>query len=124
MRYVFVGGSAFIVDFLTMCIFQEFVFNGHHIFIAVLIGYSVGLIYNFLLSCGYVFKDGFKKIEGKEIQSFLIFTVIGLIGLLLTEVLMYLFVNIITIKYMVGKIISGGVVMFWNYIARKVVIFK
>ncbi len=124
MRYVIVGGSAFGVDFATMCIFQEFIFKGEHVFIAVFIGYTVGLIYNFLLSCGFVFKDGFKKIEGKELQSFIIFTVIGLIGLLLTEVLMYLFVNIIAMKYMFGKIISGGIVMFWNYIARKVIIYK
>lgn len=124
MRYIVVGGTAFIVDFAVMYGFQEFVFKGEHVFIAVFLGYTVGLIYNFLLSCGYVFKDGFKKIEGKELSSFIIFTVIGLIGLVLTEFLMFLFVNVLAMRYTFGKIISAGIVMFWNYIARKITIYK
>ena len=124
MRYILVGGSAFLIDFGTLWIFKEFIFLGKHLFIATFIGYMVGLIYNFILSSGFVFKDGFKKIKHKEIQSFIIFTSIGLIGLGLTEVLMYLFVNIVALYYLFAKIITGAIVVFWNYIARKVIIYK
>ena len=124
MRYLIVGGSAFLVDFTVMFIFQEFVFTGQHVFIAVFLGYIVGLIYNFLLSSGFVFKDGFKKIKGKEFSSFVIFAIIGTIGLGLTELLMYIFVNILAMYYVFAKIISAAIVMFWNYIARKVIIYK
>ena len=123
-RYILVGGSSFIIDFCTMYCFQEFVFKGKHVFIAVFIGYMVGLIYNFLLSCGYVFKDGFKKIKGKEITSFIIFALIGIIGLGLTEALMYLFVNILAINYLFAKMISAGIVLFWNYLARKFIVYR
>lgn len=123
-RYVLVGGSAFVLDFATMYIFQEYIFDGKHLYLAVFIGYIVGLIYNFLLSCGFVFKDGFEKIKGKEFYSFIIFTIIGTVGLGLTEALMFLFVNIMTIHYTIAKIISAGIVMFWNYIARKLIIYK
>lgn len=124
MRFALVGGTAFMIDFAVMYCSQEFLFKGNHVFVAVFLGYTVGLIYNFLLSCGFVFKDGFKKIKGKEISSFILFTVIGLIGLLLTEALMFLFVNIFTIKYTIAKIISASIVMFWNYIARKMTIYR
>lgn len=124
LRYVLVGGSSFIIDFIIMYIFQEFIFKGSHVFISVFIGYMTGLIFNFFLSSYYVFKDGFKKIKGKEIKSFFITIVIGLIGLVLTEILMYLFVNILTINYLFGKILVGGIVLFWNYIARKIIVYK
>ncbi len=123
-RYTLVGGSAFILDFGTMCLFKELIFNGEHLFIAVFMGYLVGLVYNFLLSNWYVFQNGFEKIKGKEIQSFIIFAVIGIIGLGLTEILMYLFVNIIALWYVFAKIIAAGIVLFWNYIARKIIIYK
>ena len=124
LRYTIVGGSAFIIDFGAMCIFQELVFKGQHVYIAVFIGYILGLIYNFILSNSYVFKNGFEKIKGKEILSFIIFGIIGLIGLVLTELLMYLFINIIAMWYIFAKIISAGIVLFWNYLARKMIIYR
>lgn len=124
LKYVLVGGSAFVIDFVTMWICNEFIFHGNLLHLSVFIGYMVGLVYNFLLSCKYVYKDGFKKIQGKEAVSFIIFTIIGLIGLMLTEGFMHLFAIIIGINYLISKIITGGLVMFWNYIARKVIIFK
>ncbi len=123
-KYILVGGSAFVIDFVTMWICNEFIFRGSYLHLSVFIGYTVGLVYNFLLSCKYVYKDGFKKIEGKEAVSFIIFTIIGLIGLALTEGFMHLFAIIIGINYLISKIITGGLVMFWNYLARKIVIFK
>lgn len=124
LRYVVVGGSAFVLDFVAMCLFKELIFKGEHLFIAVFIGYLVGLIYNFLLSNWYAFQNGFEKIKGKEITSFIIFAIIGVIGLGFTEVLMYLFVNIMSLWYIFAKMLAAGIVLFWNYIARKLIIYK
>jgi len=123
-KYIIVGGSAFVIDFATMWIFNEFVFHGTHLHISVFIGYTVGLIYNFLLSCKFVFENGFEKIKDKEVISFIIFAIIGIIGLGLTEVLMHLFAIIIGINYMISKVVTGAIVVFWNYIGRKIIIFK
>jgi len=123
-RYVLVGGSAFVLDMGTMWVFNEFIFHGEFLYISVFLGYIIGLIYNFVLSCGFVFKDGFSKIKNKELYALLVFTVIGLIGLGLTEVLMYLFVDVLNIYYLLSKIVTGALVMFWNYIARKIIIFR
>lgn len=124
LRYIIVGGSAFVLDFLIMYLCNEYIFKDNFLYLSVFLGYTIGLIYNFLLSCAYVFKDGFKKIKNKELQSFIIFTIIGIIGLVLTEILMFIFVDIMNINYMISKIITGAIVVFWNYIARKVIIFK
>lgn len=124
LRYLLVGGSAFLLDFIIMYVCNEFVFKGQFLYISVFLGYIVGLIYNFILSCAYVFRDGFKKIKDKEFKSFIIFTIIGIIGLVLTEILMFIFVDLMNINYMLSKVITGIIVVFWNYIARKIVIFK
>ena len=123
-RYVLIGGSAFLLDFLTMYLFNDYVFKGQYLYVSVFLGYVVGLVYNFIFSCNFVFKNGRQKIKDKEIKSFIIFTVIGIIGLGLTEIFMYIFVGLISLNYMFSKIITGIIVMFWNYIARKVIIFK
>lgn len=124
LRYVLVGGSAFVIDVATMYIFKEFIFKGQFLYLSVFLGYTVGLIYNFFFSCKFVFENGFSKIKNKEITAFVIFTIIGILGLIFTELLMKLFVGILGIYYVLSKIFTGAIVMFWNYIARKVIIFK
>lgn len=124
LRYILIGGTAFLIDIGIMFLFKEYIFQGKYLYLSVFIGYMAGLIYNFYFSCKFVFENGFNKIKNKEFQSFIIFTIIGIIGLLLTELLMKIFVDIIGIYYILSKILTGGIVMFWNYIARKVIIFK
>ena len=123
-RYILVGGSAFVIDIGLVWLCNEFIFSGNYIYLSVFIGYTIGLIYNFFLSCGFVFENGFEKIRNKEISSFIIFTIIGLIGLLLTELLMLFFIRVLCMYYIFAKILTGAIVMFWNYIARKIIIFK
>jgi len=123
-RYILVGGSAFLIDFGLFHLFDTYIFAGKYLYLSVFIGYFVGLIYNFLLSCKYVFENGFDKIKDKEIKSFIVFTIIGLIGLVLTELFMHLFVKICHFDSDISRIITSAIVLFWNYIARKVIIFK
>ena len=124
LRYVLIGGTAFVIDFLVLAIFNEFIFNEKYLYLSVFIGYLAGLVFNFFFSCSYVFKDGFKKIKNNEIKCFAIFAIIGILGLGLTELFMCLFVNLLLINYLISKILTGALVMFWNYIARKLIIFK
>lgn len=123
-KYIIVGGTSFLIDIGIMYIAKEYIFQGKYLYLSVFLGYMAGLIYNFFFSCKYVFEDGFGKIKNKEVSSFIIFTIIGIIGLGLTEILMKLFVDILGIYYVISKIITGGLVLFWNYIARKIIIFK
>ena len=71
-------------------------------------------------------------------KSFLIFTIIGLIGLAITEVGMHLGVTMlpeITIfktteflgeawKWWISKVVMTCIVLVWNYVGRKVLVFK
>ena len=56
--------------------------------------------------------------------EFLGYAVIGLIGLGLTEALLYFFTEIVHFHFMLSKIVASAVVLFWNFFARKVFLYR
>lgn len=128
LRYTLVGGSAFFVDTGVLYIVQHFLLSNQGklgVLVATVLGFIAGLIYNYILSIIFVFKGGSQKVEGKKTKSFLIFILIGLIGLIITELGMILGMKIWGMKYyIIIKVFLAAVVFLWNYVARKMFIFK
>lgn len=118
-RYCFVGGLAFLADWLSMILFKEI---GLHYLIAAVIGFFVGLAVNFLLSKLFIFQKDNATIGKKG--EFIAYAVIGVIGLGITELLMYFFTDIIQLHYAISKIIAAVIVLFWNFIARKKILYS
>ncbi len=118
-RYCFVGGLAFLADWLSMILFKEI---GLHYLIAAVIGFFVGLAVNFLLSKLFIFQKDNAAIGKKG--EFIAYAVIGVIGLGITELLMYFFTDIIQLHYAISKIIAAVIVLFWNFIARKKILYS
>ena len=114
LRYLIVGGIAFIVDFSILYLLVNFL--GHNYLIAAAISFMTGLFVNYLLSISWVFN---RTPESVLSSSFLIFLVTGLVGLGLNEVLMFLFTHIIGLDYLYSKIIAVPIVLLWNFISRK-----
>ena len=121
------GGTAFLVDFSTLYLLKTYVF-GHMgdtgVYLATGIAFIVGLIYNYILSLIWVFKSAKERNKGKTLGAFLLFAVIGIIGLLLTEGGMYVGYDLLHIDPMIVKIFVAAVVLIWNYAGRKLLIFK
>ena len=115
-RYAVVGGIAFLADYGTLFLFQE-------LFISTAAGFIVGLIVNYVLSLTFVFRRKDNRGSGKSVAAFLIFTVVGVIGLGLTELIMYLGTELLHIRYLIVKIAAAAIVLVWNYVGRKVLIF-
>ena len=55
--------------------------------------------------------------------EFIVYAIIGVIGLALTEGLMVLMLEVIGIYYMIAKVIAAIIVLLWNFIARKVLLY-
>lgn len=118
-RYGFVGGAAFLVDYGFLFLLTE-VFGIHYLLSAT-ISFILGLITNYLLSVVWVFNN--RKLANRWAE-FGVFAIIGVIGLGLNALIMYLCTDKIGIHYMLSKIISTVIVFFWNFFARKIILFK
>lgn len=127
LRYIVVGGTAFLVDYGILYAAKTYVFRGlgdMGVYIATALGFIAGLVYNYILSLLFVFESAKTGKKGRTAGAFLLFAVIGVIGLLLTEAGMYAGYQLLHIHYMIVKIFVAAVVLIWNYAARKLLIFR
>lgn len=121
-RYIVTGGLAFVVDFgvfsLVLCCFDI------HYLVANIIALMAGNVVNYLLSLGWVFSAEKRKMEKYRFFEIIVFIIISLIGMGLNEFLMYIFVGVLVIQKLISKVISAIIVLLYNFLARKYVLFK
>ena len=118
-RYLFVGGAAFIVDFLSLFILTDFF--GIYYLISAAIAFILGLVANYFLSISWVFNK--RKLNKKHIE-FGVFALIGIVGLGLNEVFIWFFTQDLQLYYLISKIFAAVIILFWNFFARKFVLFR
>jgi putative flippase GtrA len=118
-RYTFVGGVAFIFDFGSLFILTEY-FNVYYL-ISAAIAFLLGLTINYFLSIIWVFEK--RSINSKYIE-FIVFALIGTIGLALNEFFMWFFTEIVNTHYLFSKLISTVFVYLWNFTIRKFTLFR
>ena len=118
-RYVFVGGIAFVVDWGMLVMLHEML--NVNVFVATAMAFVFGLFVNFFLSKIFVFKE--KSEKTNAIGEFVTYGIIGMSGLGLTEVIMWILLNL-SITYMFAKVIAATIVLLWNFIARKIILYR
>ena len=116
-RYAFVGGTAFVVDFGLLALLTEWC--GLNYQLSACISFIAGLTVNYLMSIRWVFNQSSTLPRSQKIADFVSFAIVGIIGLGLNALIMWLFTDILTLHYLLSKIISTVVVFFWNFIGRR-----
>jgi len=112
-KYFGVGLVAAVINIFSLYIFADIL--GFNYLIANIIAFSLGLITNYLLSKRIVFKsDNINKI-----LEFILYGIIGIIGLGIDTLFLWIFTSKFKIYYMLSKIISTGITFIWNFLARK-----
>ena len=126
MRYAVVGGVAFLVDFGTLVAAQEFLFGRlvAGVYLSTVCGFLAGLAVNYALSLLFVFTRAEDRRRGRSVGAFLVFGVIGLLGLLWTELGMWVGVAVLDWDYRLVKVFVTAAVLLWNYLGRKLIIFR
>lgn len=119
VRYFFVGGFAFVVDFGLLYILTEYA--GLHYLLSATLSFISGLLVNYIISCIWVFSNS--KFKSRLVE-FLFFAAIGVVGLLLNDALIWLFTDCIGTHYMFSKIVAAAIVYLWNFFARKYLVFR
>lgn len=122
-RYCFVGGVAFVVDyaaFAAVCLLL-----GKSAAVTVLgtvVGFLCGLIVNFLMSKRFVFTENAKGVS--KSGEFIWYAVIGVVGAGLNVLLMLAATKwVLTMDRYIAKLLVALVVLVYNYIARKLVLY-
>ncbi len=113
-KYILAASVGYVFD-LTILIFLhsslELNYN-----LAATGGFIVGLIIQYILSNKYVFGESKLPRKSQEITGF---AAIGVVGLIILNLLMWLFIGGLHINYIVAKIFATVFVYLWNYLARR-----
>lgn len=117
-RYVFVGGTAFAVDFFFLYIFSDIC--GIYYLLSGVLSFIISVLVNYWMSTKWVFNQD--NINNR-ILEFNLFLLISAIGLVFTEILLWIFTDVVGMYYLISKIIAAIIVMFWNFIARRVMFY-
>lgn len=118
-RYFLVSGAAFAIDFLFFVIaFRVFDFS---VYLAATIGFVVGGFFAYLASIKIVFS--YRAMEESPGREFGIFLLVGVLGLLTTQVSLYLLIEIFSLNEELSRIISAAISFLFNYLLRKVLLF-
>ena len=117
MRFGVVGVISFLVDYGILYVLTEKA-NIYYLLSAG-ISFTVSVVINYLLSMSWVFKSNKKR--GKK-EEFIIFIVLSLGGLLLNQVMMYVFVDYMNEYYLLAKIVATAIVMIYNFTSRKLIL--
>jgi len=119
MKFGIVGVIAFLIDYGLMVALTEFF--GVPYLISNTISFTVSVVFNYVASMRYVFE---RRDDMSRHREFIIFVVLSIIGLILNDLFMWLFVSVWLIDYRIAKIIVTVLVAIWNFVTRKTFLEK
>ncbi len=123
LKFGVIGSVAFIIDNGIFRMLQLMDVNSH---LAIAVGFTAALIFNYIFSTRWVFNS--KRKQG--VGVLLIFSVLSLIGFLLTEVLYTVMLMLFAEgaasdkTELAAKFASTFIVMIYNFVTRKLFLEK
>ncbi len=142
IRFAVVGLISFFVDYITFLFLNRIVFDqpgDSHTDMTVIanaIAYCVGVLVNYFLIRQFVFTADYQRANGKGAKAFFLFMLASLIGLILTVFFTGIFMTLfekmnlgelgilILAPDSLGKIAGMLLVTVWNFLSKKLIIFK
>ena len=125
--YLFVGGTAALVEWALFYIFITYVLNAFGLglteltMLATSLAFCLSTLYHYFLGNVLVFDSGSRYDRSKELS--LVFLV-SIMGLGFNLLLMYIFVSLLDWQPMLSKVLTSCIVVVWNYLSRKKWIFR
>lgn len=117
MLYLIVGGGATIVEWIAFYLFDQRL-NIHYM-VATSLAFILSTFANWVLGRLIMFKSS--KSTWKElVQIYLV----SIAGLLMNLIIMWIAITKLGFNNMFSKIAATGIVFFWNFIIRKLLIYR
>lgn len=118
-RYGIAGLIAAAVDTGLLALLTE-LFGERLLLLWTAIAFACGLATTYLLSIKWVFSNRTMN----QAAELTIFIIIGVVGLGLTELLVWLFAIKLDWHYLLAKIAAVTTVFTWNFSAKKLLLFR
>jgi len=118
-RYFFAGLAAFGADFVALVLLTEGL--GVNYLVANACGVSLGILVSYVLCVRWVFTQRRFSQVSIEVPAFVL---TSLVGLVLNEALLWLFVEIAALYYLWAKILVTGLMFIVNFLLKKLVVFS
>lgn len=119
MKFAVVGGVATVIDWaIYYCLYNLLKINP---LISNIGAFGVSVTYNYIASVKWVFDVNNEKSKKQLFTEFMIFSIMGL---LITEGIIYIGADLLKMDAMVIKIIATGIVMVFNFVTRKIFLEK
>jgi putative flippase GtrA len=107
--------------FTDVLIYTDLVHSGIRAPLAGIVGYTIGMVVHFVLSCRYVFDTTLvRKSEGRLFSEFVIS---GVMGLALTAIVIWIITEILHQGAAVAKVTAVGVSFLAVFAFRRSVVF-
>jgi putative flippase GtrA len=117
-RYAAASAAALCVDFGAYSGLIRL--GGLHYLVAAPVGFALGLATVYVLCIRWVFT---RRRFADRRAEFLLFTAIGIGGLLLNQLVIYVTVDQFSLAYEQAKLVSAGIVFSFNFGLRKLLLF-
>lgn len=142
LRFVIVGGVATVVDFLIASLFQYFIYTSSEVwsllgfipvtasvFVSTIMGFTFGVIVNYILSILVVFKDVENEKTSRSVLGFITFVGLGIIGFIINLAIKEGGNKIINFEghffwFAFVFAVATLIVLIYNYISRKLILFR
>ena len=132
LRYCVVGGIAAVADMAANYVMLYYVLSASKdvswaVAVSVTVGFIVGLTTNYILSNIFVFNKESQKKNGRSVKAFLIYVAVGIVGYFISVGLTLLGTRFIAdtgIWYLVLTCFVKVIVLAWNYVGRKILVYK
>lgn len=138
IRFLIVGGLATLIDYFVMGIvlycfdpslypyfYNVWVGGGTPSTLATIVGTGIGfcvsLVFNYTFSLLFVFQE---KGNARSAKGFILFAILSIGGLLINMGGMYLGYHLLHMNEWLVKIFFTIVVLIYNYVTRKIFLFK
>lgn len=115
--YGIIGSCSSFLDFITYTFLIRF--GGINYLIANCISVIIGIVTSFILNRKYNF-----KVKNKTAKRFCIFLTIGLCGMLMSNLILYICIDCLSIDEIVSKLCSIVFVVIIQFILNKYITFK
>ena len=116
--YFFVGGFSFLANLGVFLVFVKIL--GLYWFAANIAGFIAGTSVNYVLSVRFVFES---RIFSRRHFEIFLTVMVSVFGVAMETLLIHLGHDVMNFTLILSKVCAAGIVFFWNYGARRFLIF-